>query len=188
VNIADVKKELSGDEKVLENVFKLETIYKKYKFLIWAVVIGVILFFIGRNVMQSMHQVKLEEANSAFLTLQENDADTEALAILKEKNPALFELFTYAKASKNKNIDLLHTLTSSTSPVVSDASKYTVATLENKSSDSILYSELAIIKDAYLAIKSGDIKNAKAKLAQIPEDSALSMLASVLKHSTLKAK
>ena len=188
MNIADVKKELSGDEKVLENVFRLETIYKKYKFIIWAVVIGLILFFVGRNVIQSMHEAKLEEANSAFLVLQKNDGDSEALAILKEKNPALFELFSYAKASKNKNIEVLNRLRGSTNTVVADASEYTVSTLEKKSSNSMLYSELAIIEGAYLAIKSGDIKSAKTKLSLIPEDSALSMLASVLKHSTLKAK
>jgi hypothetical protein len=192
VNIADatkgIKKELSGDEKVLESVFKLETLYKKYKFIIWAVVIGLVLFFVGRNIMQSMHETKLEEANVAFLTLQKNDGDTEALAILKEKNPALFELFSYAQASKNKDVKVLATLTSSSNEVIADASAYTVATLENKSSDSKLYSEMAIIEEAYLAIKAGDTKSANAKLDLIAEDSALSMLASLLKHSTLKAK
>ena len=192
MNIADatkgIKKELSSDEKVLESVFKLETLYKKYKFLIWAVVVGLILFFVGRNVMQSMHVAKLEEANVAFLTLQKNDSDAQALAILKEKNPALFELFSYAKASKNKDAKVLSTLKSSSNEVIADASTYTVATLENKSSDTKLYEEMAIIEEAYLAIKAGDTKSANAKLDLIAEDSALSMLASLLKHSTLKAK
>ena len=82
MNIADVKKELSGDEKVLESVFKLETLYRKYKYIIWVIVLGLILFFVGKTVMQSMHEAKLEEANTAFLTLQKNDSDTQALATL----------------------------------------------------------------------------------------------------------
>jgi len=188
VNIADVKKELSSDEKVLESAFKLETLYKKYKFIIWAVVIGLILFFLGRSVMQTMQETKLAEANSAFLTLQTKADDTAALATLKEKNPALFELFSYAQASKNKDAKALLSLSTSSNAVIADASAYTAAVLENKNSDSKLYKEMSIIEDAYLAIKSGDIKSAKAKLGLISEDSALYMLASLLKHSTLKAK
>jgi hypothetical protein len=72
--------------------------------------------------------------------------------------------------------------------VIADSSKYVAATLENKSSDSKLYKELALLNDAYLAIKAGDVKSAKTKLELIDERSSFSMLASLLKHSTLKAK
>jgi hypothetical protein len=47
---------------------------------------------------------------------------------------------------------------------------------------------MALLEEAYLAIKAGDIKSAKAKLELIDERSPLSMLAQLLKHSTLKAK
>lgn len=188
MNIADVKKELSGDEKVLESAFKLETYYKKYKLIIWAVVIGLVLFFVAKTAMESMKASSLAEANEAFLTLQTKADDTQALAVLKEKNPALFELFSYAQASKNSDVKSLTALSSSTNVVVADASAYTAAVLENKSSDSKLYREMALLQEAYLAIKAGDSKTAKLKLELIDERSSLSMLASLLKHSTLKAK
>ncbi|HHD78616.1 MAG TPA: hypothetical protein ENK98_03090 [Epsilonproteobacteria bacterium] len=188
MNIADVKRELSGDEKVLESAFKLETLYKKYKFIIWTVVIGLILFFVGRTVMQSMHEANLAKANQAFLTLQTKTDDTEALKVLKEKNPALYELYSYTQATKNNNTKTLAQLATSKNSVISDASRYTQGVLEHKSTDSKLYKEMSIIEDAYLAIKSGDIKSANAKLDLIPQDTTLSMLASLLKHSTLKAK
>ena len=188
MNIADVKKELSSDEKVLESAFKLETLYKKYKFLIWTVAIGLVLFFVGKTVMQSMQEAKLLEANKAFLTLQTKADDAEALKVLKEKNPALFELYSYIKANKNKDAKALSSLATSSNTVIADASAYSAAVLENKNSDSKLYKEMSLIEGAYLAIKAGDIKNANAKLELIPKDSALSMLASLLKHSTLKAK
>jgi hypothetical protein len=188
VNIADIKKELSGDEKVLESAFKLETLYRKYKVVIWAVVIGLIVFFVAKTVMQTMHEAKREEANSAFLTLQKNADDSTALKILKEKNPALFELFTYANASKNSDTNTLNTLKSSKNEVIADASAYMSAILENKKSDSKLYKEMAILEDAYLAIKAGDTKAAKSKLELIDERSQLYTLASLLTHSTLKVK
>lgn len=188
MNIADVKKELSSDEKVLESAFKLETFYKKYKFIIWAVVIGLLLFVVGRNIMHSMHEAKLAEANNAFLTLQTNAEDANALAILKEKDPALFALFSYSQANKKEDTKALSTLKNSTNEVIADGSTYTLGALERKPTDSKLYKEMSIIEEAYLAIKSGDIKSAKAKLSLISPDSSLAMTASLLTHSTLKAK
>ena len=188
MNIADVKKELSGDEKVLESAFKIETLYKKYKLLIWAIAIGLIVFFVAKTVMQTMEESKLAEANEAFLTLQEKADDTKALAILKEKNPALFELFSFAQANKMKDIKGLKTLVNSSNSVIADASKYAIAGLEKKQVDSKLYNEMAMIDDAYLLIKAGDVKKARAKLNLIPTNSSLSMLATLLKHSTLKIK
>jgi len=188
VNITDVKRELSSDEKVLESAFKLETLYKKYKFIIWAVVIGLILFFAGRTVMQNMHEAELAKANQAFLTLQTKADDAEALKVLKEKTPALFELFSFSQASQKQDTKVLGSLKNSSNVVIADASAYTLAALEKKPSNSKLYKEMSIMEDAYLAIKSGDIKSAKAKLSLISPDSSLSMLSSLLLHSTLKAK
>ncbi len=183
-----VEKSLSGDEKVLESVFKIEEFYKKYKFVVWGTVAALILFFAGKVAMEAMHEAKLEDANKAFLTLQSKADDTQALQTLKEKNPALFELFTYSQAVKNKDVNALNALAGSSNAVIADSSKYVAATLENKSSDSTLYKEMALLEAAYLAIKAGDIKGAKAKLELIDERSSLSMLASLLKHATLKAK
>lgn len=183
-----VKKELSGDEKILESAFKIEELYKKYKFVIWGVVAALILAFAGKTGMDAMHEAKLADANKAFLTLQAKADDTEALQTLKAKNPALFELFSYAQAVKNKDVKALNGLAGSSNAVIADSSKYVAATLENKSSDSKLYKEMALLEEAYLAIKAGDTKSAKEKLELIDERSSFSMLASLLKHSTLKAK
>ena len=183
-----VKKELSGDEKILESAFKVEELYKKYKFVIWGVVAALILAFAGKTAIDAMHEAKLAEANQAFLTLQTKADDTQALQTLKEKNPALFELFSYTQAVKKKDVKALNTLAGSSNAVIADSSKYVAATLENKSSDSKLYKELALLEAAYLAIKAGDVKSARSKLELIDERSSVSMLASLLKHSTLKAK
>ena len=183
-----VKKELTGDEKILESAFKIEGLYKKYKFVIWGVAAALILFFAGKTAMDAMHEAKLAEANQAFLTLQTKADDTQALQTLKEKNPALFELFSFAQAVKKQDVKALNTLAGSSNAVIADSSKYVAATLENKSSDSKLYKELALLEEAYLAIKAGDVKSARSKLELIDERSSFSMLASLLKHSTLKAK
>ncbi len=188
MDIADVKKELSSDEKLLESAFKLETLYKKYKFIIWGVVAVLFLLFAGTKIMEAIKQAKLEEANKAFLTLQTKADDTSALAILKEKNPTLYALFMYARSAKNKDTKTLNALAGSSNEVIADASRYTAGVMEKKPVDSKLYKEMAFLEEAYLSIKSGDVNKAKEKLELIDEHSPLSMVAQLLMHSTLKAK
>ena len=183
-----VKKELSGDEKVLESAFKIEEFYKKYKFLVWGVVATVLLYFIATAVMDGLKQAKLEEANSAFLILQKSPDNKEAQTTLEAKNPALFELYMLSQAAKRGDAKILATLAKSKNSIIADTSKYTIAAIEKKPVDSKLYKELSLLEEAYLAIKSGNVKSAKEKLQLIDERSPLSMLAKLLEHSTIKAK
>ena len=188
MNIADVKKELSSDEKVLESAFKLETLYKKHKIKIWAVVIGLLLFFGGRAALQAVKEAKLAAANEAFLTLQNKPDDPKALAVLKEKNPTLYELFTYAQAAKTEDIKSLKQLSKSQNEIIADISRYHAAVAQKQSSDSVLYKEMALLESAYEALKSGNPNEAKQKLELIGERSAIATLARLLRHSTIKAK
>ena len=183
-----VKSELSSDEKILESAFKLEELYKKYKLLIWGTVAAVVLFFVGSTAMESIRDARLADANNAFLTLQKNPDDTSALNTLKEKNPALFELFTFAQAAKKQDAAALKTLASSKNEVIADSSRYVTATLEKKEVESKLYKEMADLDAAYLALKAGNITHAKEKLELIDERSAVAPIATLLKHATLKAK
>ena len=183
-----VKKELSGDEKVLESAFKLETMYKKHKLKIWALLIALVISFGGRAAMESIRESKLATANEAFLALKIKADDTQALTILKENNPALFELFSYAQAVKKQDIKTLEALSKSKNTVIADASGYTASVLNKKPVDSVLYKEMALFEEAYLAIQSADTKTAKAKLEEIDGRSPLAVLTEFLKHSLLKAK
>ncbi len=182
-----VKKELSGDEKVLESAFKLESLYKKYKFYLWGVAAALILFFGGQAVMDTMHQAKLEKANEAFLTLQSKSDDANALKVLKENNPALLELYTYAQAVQQEDVKALEALSSSKNNVIADASGYTASVLNKKPKDSKLYKEMVLFEEAYLAIVAGDIKTAQNKLELIGDRSSLAVITEFLKHSTIKA-
>ncbi len=183
-----VKKELSGDEKVLESAFKLETLYKKHKFKIWGVAIALVLFFGGKAIQESMHATQLKTANEAFLVLQQNPTDKASFKILEENNPALLELFFYSEAVKNQDAKTLKTLSSSKNEIIADASAYTVAVLDKKPVDSVLYKEMALFEEAYLAIGAGDAKTAKEKLELIDERSPLAVITGFLKHSIIKAK
>ena len=182
-----VKKELSGDEKVLESAFKLETIYKKHKYKLWGAAAAIVIFFGGTAIQESMYDAQLAKANDAFLVLQKDPADEKAFKILEANNPALLELFFYAQAAKNKDIKTLETLSASKNSIIADASKYTAGVLNQKPVDSKLYKEMALFGEAYQAIESGDTKTAKNKLELIDERSPLAVITGFLKHSLIKA-
>jgi len=186
-NINYIKKELSGDEKVLESAFKLETIYKKHKLKLGIALLAFVVFFSGKAIENNMHESALLEANTAFLTLQKNPNDTKALKILQDNNPALFELFSYKEAVQNKDIKALESLYTSTNTVISDASAYQASVIEKKPKDSILYNDMALFTQGYVALENGDTKTAMLKLKQVDERSALATITGLLKHSTLKA-
>ena len=137
--------------------------------------------------MNAMHQAKHEKANEAFLTLQSNGSDANALKVLKENNPALLELYTYSQAAQQKDVKALEALSSSKNAVIADASTYTAAVLNKKPADSKLYKEMALFEEAYLAIVAGDIKTAQNKLELIGDRSSLAVITEFLKHSTIKA-
>ena len=187
MNIADVKKELSGDEKVLESAFKLETLYKKHKLKLWGLLIALLVFFGGGAIQESMHEAQLEKANEAFLVLQTKPTDEASFKILEKNNPALLELFFYSQAVKNKDIKTLKTLSASKNSVVSDVSGYSAGVLTKKPVNSVLYQEMSLFQEAYLAVVSGDAKSAQAKLDLIDDRSPLAVITGFLKHSIIKA-
>jgi hypothetical protein len=192
VNIQDnvnyVKKELSGDEKVLESVLKAETLYNKHKRKIWAVLAVIVLFFLGKTVFGAIHDAKLNSANEAFLMLKKDPKNSVALDDLRSKNPALFELYSYQEAVKSKDSKKLNELAGSKNPLIADISKYSSQVLASKGSDSVYYKEMSLIEDAYLALKAGKREEAKAKLELIDARSPVAQVAELLKHYTIKGK
>jgi hypothetical protein len=183
-----VKKELSADEKVLESALKIETIYKKYKNLIWGAVGVSIVAFGATTAMSAIKEAKLESANSALLTLQADANSTTALSILKENNPKLLELYNYSMAIKAKDSDKLNSLSSSQNSILADISKYHIAVLADKPTSSEYYKDLSLVEMAYGDIKSGDNKSAKSKLEMVDARSSLASVAQLLNHYTIKGK
>ncbi|MCB4773752.1 MAG: hypothetical protein LGB71_00395 [Sulfurovum sp.] len=181
-----VKTELSSDEKILESAFKLESFYKKYKIMIWGTVIVLLLIFTIKTGMDAIYRSKLEAANKALSTLQQKADNAEARKVLKEKNPALYELFEFSQAIKKKDIAALKVLSGSKNEIISDISQYSIDAIEQKSTSSKFYKDLSYFEQAYLSIKAGDKKRAKNKLRLIDERSPLFMPAKILEHGTLK--
>ena len=183
-----VKEELSGDEKILESAFKLERFYKKYKTLIWGALI-LVLVGVGGNIgWGAYQQSKRDAANQAFLSLQQNPDNSDAVATLKSNNPKLYTLYTLSQALASQKVEVLKAFEGNQDPLIADMARYHVGVLEKKPVDSVYYHDLTVVEEAYADLKAGKKAAAKSKLSLIAEDSPVAKIAQLLKHYTLDIK
>jgi hypothetical protein len=188
-NIEAVKKELSAEEQFLESVVKAEGFWKKYKKLVIALGVGLVLLALGSAFYKSMKEKSLNASNEAFATLQKNPTDTEALETLKSKNPKLYELFLFSSEVKSADAEKLKALKATIKdPILKDLVSYQEASLSKKDLSAYavkqgsLLKELATLELVYTLFKDGKSKEAKAELAKIPETSQLHQIAQSFKH------
>jgi hypothetical protein len=186
-NVDYVKDELSSQEKFLENFVKGERFYKKYRTLIFAFIAIVVLGTIGIIIKKNIDESNKLEANLAFNKVLENSNDAQALEVLKNKNPELYEVALFLQAKKdNKPVEV-------NVPLLKELSKYQIA-LENKNIEDLnnlsmqndfLLKEFAIFNKALLLSDEGKYEEAKTALKLIPQTSKAFELANLLNHYLL---
>jgi len=186
--INEAKKELSNDEQMLASAFKLEKLYKQHKIKIFSVIAIAGLYFGGTAIMSAMAQAKLESANKAYLTLEKDAKNQEALKSLKENNPKLFALYSYQVAMKNVDKEALKALASNPNKIIADLSSYHLAVLDKTPVQSELYSDMAVVDNASRLIKEGKISEAHNELELIEESSPVYNISKMIQHYTIKGK
>jgi hypothetical protein len=186
-NVDYVKSELSSEEKFLENFVKGERFFKKYKTLIIAfiaiVAIGIIAFFIKNHIAQS----NKIEANIAFNKVLENNKDSQALAILKDKNPQLYDVALFLQAKEDgKAIDINVPMLKELANYQTAITNKDVTQLDNLSmQNDFLLKDFAIFNKALFLTNEGKFNEAKTTLALIPQTSKAFELAKLLNHYLL---
>ena len=179
---------LKEDEKALVAVFGLERLYKKHKIKIWIIIAAIVLFFVGKVVMDAIETAKIQKANEALAKLEVNPHDQEALELLKENRPKLYDLYLFAQAAKEKNVAKLKSLIQSREPVIADSAAYHSGLLEKKLNDSVLYKDMVLLQKATEALKQSNKVKAKEILERIPKESPAYQIATILKHATIKVQ
>jgi len=164
-------------------VIKAEGFWKKYKKLILSVISLLIVGVLAYTMYQSIQEKNLRMANEAYIKLQTNPSDSEAIDTLKSKNPNLYELYIFSSQIKKGDFD-----TKMNDPILQDLVEYQKASVskqglkEYSQRQNALLKEFASLQEVYLLFKEGKSKEAKEILAQIPENSSLGQLAQSLKH------
>ena len=186
-NVDYVKTGLSSEEKFLESFVKSERFFKKYKTLIFAFVIIIIVGIIGFFIKENLAQSNKLKANIAFNQVLENSNNAQALATLKDKNPQLYDIALYLQAKKEAKVAQISI------PLLKELSKYqtalankNISELDNLSmQNDFLLKEFAIFNKALLLTNEGKFNEAKTTLALIPQTSKAFELAKLLNHYLL---
>ena len=183
-NVDYVKTGLSSEEKFLESFVKSERFFKKYKTLIFAFVIIIIVGIIGFFIKENLAQSNKLKANIAFNQVLENSNNAQALATLKDKNPQLYDIALYLQAKKEAKVAQISV------PLLKELSKYQTALADKNISEldnlsmqnDFLLKEFAIFNKALLLTNEGKFNEAKTTLALIPQTSKAFELAKLLNH------
>jgi hypothetical protein len=189
-NLEYIKEELSSEEKFLESLIKVEKFYKKYKKPLKYLAIGLLVATIGYVGWDLKKEHDLKVSNEAYLRLLKNYEDKEAINILKEKNPKLYELFLYKLALDKRDIELLQKLANSKDPIIKDLSTYHIGVLKSDrkklqeygvQKDAILR-DFALMNSSYLEYEKANIDVAKKILNSIDKNSLAYTYSLLLRH------
>jgi hypothetical protein len=181
-----VKNELSNEEKFLENFVKGERFFKKYKTLIFAFIVIIIVGSIGIIIKKNIDNANKFEANVA-LNNYFNNGDKNALEILKNNNQKLYEIALFLdakKENKSAQIDI---------PMLKELLEFQLATHSNNIEklgnlslqNDFLIKEFAIFNKALILVNEGKYEEAKTSLNKIPQTSKAYELANLLNHYLL---
>ena len=193
-NLDMVKEELNSEEKFFEKAVITEKFVKKYKNLMIASVIGVVILISGNIAYDINKQNTKDAANEALLELMKDSTSATALTRLESLSPTLRDVWVYSQAVVSKDTAALESLKSSNDVIISDLASYELA-VESKDRATLdsyalkqnsIYKDLAHIQSAVLLIESGNTTEAQEKLSLISIDSSLAQVAASLMHYGVK--
>ncbi|MDA3967527.1 MULTISPECIES: tetratricopeptide repeat protein [Helicobacter] len=182
-----IKEEIDSNEKMLEGVFRLESILKKYKMPLIAIIVATIVFTIGYTANSYYKENKQQELSSLYtLALQENK---EAIAKLEESKSSLYDLYLFQKAVKEGDTEILNKLKDSKVAILAKFAEYQSASLDkNKTELENSTIDFAKLQLALLNIQEKNTNEAKTILEQIPDDSFVKEIAKELEHLSIKGE
>ena len=178
-----IKKEISTEESFIENFFKVEKFYKKYKKVIFGTVSVIIVAVLGISVSSYMAEQTKIEANKAFNKVLENPNDANALSILKTSNKKLYDIALYMQDNKKStNTEFLKELAVYSAAIEKNSSDNISAAFQNQK---FILKDFAIFNKALIQAKNGQYQDAKESLKLIPISSEVNSLVKMLEHFLL---
>ena len=178
-----IKNELSSEEKFLESFVKTERFFKKYKKLIFGLIILAIVGSVVFLVKTKLDEKNLYEANIALSNFLEY-GNQNSLDELKEKNRDLYEIALYLDAKnefKNADINLKYLKELLDFQVALLNSNQSELDLVSKKADFLL-KDYAIFNQALILVNNQKYAEAREILGKISQDSRAFELATLLKH------
>ena len=183
-NVDYIKSELSSEEKLLEGFVKSERFFKKYKNLLIALVVAIVLGSIFYVVKKSFDESNKYESNLLLNSYLEK-GDEKALEDLKNKN--LYEVALYLKAKKDeKSVEI-------SLPILKELLEFELAKKDSNlealdklsMKGDFLLKDYALFNKALILTNEKKYQEAKDTLAKISNDSRTIELVNLLNHYLL---
>lgn len=192
-NLDFIKGEFSSDEKIIENAFRIELLYKRYKHIIWGALIVVVAFAVFVGVKGLIVESNAQKSSAILAKLLETPDDENLRASLQKSNENLYNFFLLKESLDKGNTADLQGLSEAKNEFVKYLATYHLGSFERDSalldkSDKYALGDLAKLESAYIMIQNGKISDAKNILNTIPQDSQLIEIAKILVHSTITKK
>lgn len=195
-NIKQIQEEFKGDEKILESAFKLERLYYKYKYVLFAIIAILVVWF-AYHEFSSYHKNKKAIAATQIYNQLTKDPNNQALLDdLKANSKDLFDLFEYSQALKNadtkklKSIIDSRTSTDKNPDIIKIMADYQYSSylknyqgLQNAANTGM--KDLALLQQAHLLQQNSKTQQAQNLLDQIIHSTLPSpslQIAVLLKH------
>lgn len=192
-NLDFIKDEFSSDEKIIENAFRIELLYKRYKHIIWGALIVVVAFAVFVGVKGLIVESNAQKSSAILAKLLETPDDENLRASLQKSNENLYNFFLLKESLDKGNTADLQGLSEAKNEFVKYLATYHLGSFERDSalldkSDKYALGDFAKLESAYIMIQNGKISDAKNILNTIPQDSQLIEIAKILVHSTITKK
>lgn len=174
-NLKSAKEEFSNDEKMLESIFRLEAVFKKYKLLFILIAITLIAVPTGLWIKSYLIEQKALQTTALFNQYQENK-DPQTLQAIQKQSPTLYEFIALSNALKEQDSKLLSSLAQAQNSFITHYATYQLSSLKEEFSQNQKLGEfnnLALIQEAYLQIQKNNHTQAMHFLNQILPSSDL---------------
>ncbi len=190
-NISMVKEELNSEEKFFEKAVMTEKFVKKYKKLMIASVVAIVLVVSANIVYDANENSKITAANVALTKLTKDSKDAHALSELKTSSPELYNVWIFSQAVANKDLESIKNMKNSKTLIIDDLANYELATdagslEEYASAQDAIYRDLALVQSAVMLLEVNKIEEAHNKLLKVSQDSSLNKLVKTLLHYGIK--
>jgi len=190
-NIKMVKEELNSEEKFFEKAVITEKFVKKYKKVMIASVVAIVVFVVANFAYEANLNNKTLAANIALNQLNKNANDGNALSELKISSPELYDVWMFSQAVKNQDLEAIKKLKNTKTPIIDDLVKYELATDASSldkyaSSGDAIYRDLALVQSAVLLFEENKIEEAHNELLKVSQNSSLYKLVQTLLHYGVK--
>lgn len=177
-DLNEIKNEIGAQEQFLESVIKGERFFKKYKKLIIAVFVAILIGVAGFYASKIIEQNRIDTANTAYSKLITNPHDTDALNTLKDKAPSLYALHQFKIAMQTGNTsEAKELLNLPIDPLLKQ-----ILSAQIGEQNSVILSDYAALMRGYELLKQNKIDEAKVEFAKISLDSQLINLVKNLQH------